>query len=229
MARITKERDTELRKLVIDSAKAMAQNALTVATWGNISVRDPESGRIYVTPSGYDYKKAKVDDVVVFDAKGIRMKGLRKPTIEKDLHIELYQARPDINAIIHTHALYSTVVGVAGLSLPAVTEEFAQTIGHEAPLCKYAIPGSPDLAKYVVEGFGANHYAVLMPSHGAVCAAADMAMALKQCDVLERASQIYVLAQNLVAQHPQGILRPIPSDDVDHMFRFHNNQYVQEK
>ena len=228
MARATKERDVTLSKIVIDTARAMAGKSLTVATWGNISVRDPETGRIYVTPSGYDYKKAKVDDVVVFDSKGIRVKGLRKPTIEKDLHIELYQARDDINAIIHTHAMYSTVVGVAGLSLPAITEEFAQTLGHKAPLCKYAIPGSPDLAKYVVEGFGKTHYAVLMPSHGAVCGAADMDMAMKQCDVLERAAQIYILAQNLVAQHPEGQLRPIPPEDVDHMFRFHNNQYVQK-
>lgn len=228
MTRPTKERDNTFSKLVIDSAKEMAQNSLTVATWGNISVRDPETGRIYVTPSGYDYKKAKTDDVVVFDAKGIRVKGLRKPTIEKDLHIELYMAREDINAIIHTHAMYSTVIGVAGLSLPAITEEFAQTIGHEAPLCKYAIPGSPDLAKYVVEGFGKEHYAVLMPSHGAVCGAADMAMAKKECDVLERAAEIYILAQNLISQHPEGTLRAIPSDDVDHMFRFHHNQYVQE-
>lgn len=228
MARPTKERDAVFSKLVIDSAKAMAGKSLTVATWGNISARDPETGRIYVTPSGYDYKKAKIDDVVVFDAKGIRVKGLRKPTIEKDLHIELYQARKDINAIIHTHAMYSTVVGVAGLSLPAVTEEFAQTLGHSAPLCKYAIPGSPNLAKYVVEGFGEKNHAVLMPSHGAVCGAYDMDMAMKQCDVLERASEIFILAQNLVAQHPEGKLRAIPPEDVDHMFRFHNNQYVQK-
>ncbi len=228
MTRATKERDLIFSKRVIDSAKAMAKKSLTVATWGNISVRDPETGRIYVTPSGYDYKKAKPDDVVVFDAKGIRVKGQRKPTIEKDLHIELYQARDDLNAIIHTHAMYSTVIGVAGLSLPAITEEFAQTLGHEAPLCKYAIPGSPDLAKYVVEGFGENHFAVLMPSHGAVCAAADMDMALKQCDVLERAAEIFILAQNLIDKHPEGQLRPIPSEDVDHMFRFHNNQYMQK-
>lgn len=228
MARATKEKDYIISSKVIEAAKNMASKSLTVATWGNISIRDPETGRIYVTPSGYDYKKAKPDDVVVFDAKGIRVKGLRKPTIEKDLHIELYQARSDIHAIIHTHAMYSTIIGVAGLSLPAVTEEFAQTIGHEAPLCKYAVPGSPNLAKYVVEAFGQDKYAVLMPSHGAVCGAADIDMALKQCDVLERASEIYILAQSLVAKHPEGELRIVPSEDVDHMFRFHHNQYVQK-
>lgn len=50
MARATKERDVILSKLVIDTAKAMAGKSLTVATWGNISARDPETGRIYVTP-----------------------------------------------------------------------------------------------------------------------------------------------------------------------------------
>lgn len=222
-AKPMKANDLKHCKMVIDAAKEMANKSLTVSTWGNISIRDPKTGNIYVTPSGMDYKKSTPEDVVVFDAKGTRIQGIRKPTIEKDLHIELYQAREDINAIIHTHAMYSTVIGVAGLSLPAVTEEFAQTIGEEAPLCKYAIPGSPALAKYVVEGFGEKHLAVLMPSHGAVCGAGDIKMAMKQCDVLERACEIYVLAKSL-----GGEMRIIPPDDVAHMFRFHNNQYGQK-
>lgn len=217
-----KSRDLQYCKLVIDTGRTMAARSLTVATWGNISARDPKTGNIYVTPSGMDYKKAKPEDVVVFNSKGIRIQGMRKPTIEKDLHIELYQARDDIHAIIHTHGLYTIAVGVAGLGLPAVTEEFAQVFGTEVPLCKYAIPGTPDLAKNVVEGFGKDRYGVLMPSHGAVTAAADMNMALKQCDVLERAAEIFILAKQL-----GGEIRYIPKEDVDHMFRFHHNQYVQ--
>lgn len=214
--------DKKYCEMVIAAAQQMAGKALTVATWGNISIRDPQTGYIYVTPSGMDYDKSTPDDVVAFNGDGVRIFGLRKPTIEKDLHIELYQARDDINAIIHTHSTFSIAIGAAGLELPAITEEFAQTIGRKAPLCRYAIPGSPDLAKYVVEAFGDSYHAALMPSHGAVCGARDIKMALKQCDVLERNAEIYILANSLGRE-----LRIIPDDDVDHMYRFHNNQYGQ--
>ncbi len=221
-SRKNKPIDKKYCEMVIEAAKQMAGRALTVATWGNISIRDPETGHIYVTPSGMDYDKSTPEDVVAFNSDGIRIYGLRKPTIEKDLHIELYQARDDIDAVIHTHSTFSIAIGVAGLALPAVTEEFAQTIGKEAPLCRYAIPGSPDLAKYVVEAFGDTNHAALLPSHGAVCGGRDIKMALKQCDVLERNAEIYILARSL-----GGKVRIIPDDDVDHMFRFHNNQYGQ--
>lgn len=216
-----KSSDLKYKKIVINAATTMAKRSLTVSTWGNISVRDPETGYIYLTPSGMDYKKTVPDDIVVFNAKGIRIKGTRKPSIEKDMHIKIYQTRKDINAVIHTHALYSTVLAVSGIPLPAITEEFAQTIGEVAPICEYAIPGTPLLADYVAAALGESHRAILLPSHGAICAADNMDMVLKQCDVLERAAHIYILSKSI------GEPRIIPKDEVDHMFRFHNNQYGQ--
>ncbi len=213
--------DLKYKKLVIDACNKMAKKSLTVSTWGNISIRDPKTGYIYLTPSGMDYKKSTPNDIVVFNEKGIRIEGKRKPSIEKDMHIKIYQTRKDINAVIHTHAIHSTAVGVLGISLPAITEEFAQTIGEVAPICDYAIPGTPLLADNVAKAFGEKNRAILLPSHGAICAADNIKMVLKQCDVLERACEIYILAKSI------GDVRVIPKEDAQHMFRFHNNQYGQ--
>lgn len=211
-------------KIVLSAAKEMAKQALTVATWGNISARDPKTGQIYLTPSGMDYKKCTESDIVVFDAKGKRIQGLRKPSIEKDMHIYIFQHNPEVNAIIHTHALYSTILASSLQTLPAITEEFAQTLGQEAPCSEYAIPGTPLLAKNVSTVLEAGHRAVLLPNHGAVVIGETMDVAFRACGVLEKAAEIYIKIKSMGAE--PNILS---KEDVDHMHRFFSNQYGQKK
>jgi L-fuculose-phosphate aldolase len=211
-------------EIVIETGKKMARDSLTVSTWGNISVRDPESGNIYLTPSGMDYETSTAEDIVVFNADGKIIKGRRKPSTEKDVHIFIYQRAPGVNAIIHTHAVYSTILAVAGIPLPVITEEMAQTIGGEVICSEYALPGTPLLGENVAKVVEAGHRAVLLPSHGALCTGGNMRAAYKICGVLEKAARIYISVKSMG-------LEPciLPPDDVSHMFGFFSNNYGQTK
>ena len=92
---------------LVESGKRMLHKGLTVETWGNISLRDPETGLIYLTPSAMPYDTLTEEDVVVMRPDGTVAEGHRKPTIEVGMHLGLLNARPDINAVIHTHPIYS--------------------------------------------------------------------------------------------------------------------------
>ena len=94
------------KKLIVDSGKRMAGSGLTVETWGNISVRDPETGLVYLTPSAMLYDTIVEDDVVVCTLDGKIVEGTRKPTIETEMHLSVYRNRAEVNAVIHTHPLY---------------------------------------------------------------------------------------------------------------------------
>jgi L-fuculose-phosphate aldolase len=214
----------EYEKIVIDAGKKMSKLSLTVSTWGNISARDPKTGNIYLTPSGMDYDNCTEDDIVVFNAEGKRIKGRRKPSIEKDIHLLIFQRNDYVNAVIHTHALYSTVLAAAHISLPVITEEFAQTIGSEAVCSEYAIPGTPLLAENVSRVVENGHRAVLLPSHGALCVGESMDIAFKACGVLEKAAEVYIKVKSMGLEP-----RIIPDDEVGHMFRFFSNNYGQAK
>ena len=107
-----------LKTLLVETGVKILEEGLTVGTWGNFSVRDPETGLIYITPSGMDYRTIQPDDIVVLDSNINVVDGFRVPSIEKGMHVTTYLARPDVNAVIHTHPLYSTVLGVNGLELP---------------------------------------------------------------------------------------------------------------
>ncbi len=208
------------KQIIVDAGKDMLKRSLTVGTWGNLSVRDPETGNIIVTPSGMNYESCVCGDMVVFDKDGNLIEGQRRPTIEKDMHIKIYQNRADINAIVHTHPLYSTVFCVTEQSIPPITEEFAQIIGRTVNCAKYALPGTQELADYAVEALG-EQSAVLLTSHGTVCVGVDMATAFKVCDVLEKAAQILILSKAV------GQARIIPDEDIEAMQQFVKTKYGQ--
>ena len=183
----------DMKQRLIDAGRSMLGKGLTVETWGNISLRDPKNGQIYLTPSGMGYNTLTEDDIVVFDADGNQIEGHRKPSIEKDMHLKILAKRPEINAVIHTHPIYSQVFAVLGMPIPAIIDESAQVFGGEVPVAEYALPGSVELADHVVRALGTEHDACLMANHGAVCLGATVAMALKCCTVLEMTAQIYQL------------------------------------
>ncbi|WP_418790433.1 class II aldolase/adducin family protein [Phosphitispora sp. TUW77] len=208
------------KQIIVDAGKEMIKRSLTVATWGNLSVRDPESGYIVVTPSGMDYQTSVPDDMVVFDRNGSMIEGKRRPSIEKDLHIMIYQQRPDVNAIIHTHPIYSTVFAVTRQGIPAITEEFAQVVGYSVKCAEHALPGTKELAEHAVRALGKER-AVLLASHGTVCVGPDMETVFKISDILEKTAQILILSKNI------GTPRIISKEDVKVMQDFLKTGYGQ--
>ena len=183
------------RKLIVDAGIRMLHSNLTVETWGNISACDPETNLVYLTPSAMRYDIIREDDIVVAKLDGTVLESSRKPTIEIDLHLGIYRARPDINAVVHTHPIYSQVFAVLREDIPPVIDEAAQILGGAVRCAAYALPGSPELAKNCVEAIGEKGHACLLANHGAVCAGVNMDNAFRVAAVLEMTAHIYQLAR----------------------------------
>ena len=210
------------KQLLIDSGKRMLESGLTVETWGNLSLRDPKTGYIYLTPSAMPYNTISEEDVVVLDAEGNRVEGERKPTIEYAMHLEIMKNRPDVNAIIHTHPIYSQVFGALHEDIPPVIDEAAQTMGGAVRVAKYAIPGTQELADNVTKALGSGA-ACLMANHGAVCVGKDMDAAFKTCTVLEMTARIYYMARCI------GNPQPLPQEVITEMLETVCKHYGQGK
>ena len=209
----------DYRLRLIEAGKQMLEKKLTVETWGNLSLRDPETGLIYLTPSAMAYHAIEPEDVAVVDPEGNLISGRRKPTIEKDLHLELYRARPEINAIIHTHPIASQVFAVLRRDIPPIIDEAAQVLGGTVRVADYALPGTEELARSVRAAMEGRVRACLMANHGAVCVGESMEQAFKVCAVLEMTAEIYQRALAL------GVPHVLPDELVDEMWDFANNRY----
>ncbi len=211
------------KAFLVESGKKMLHSGLTVETWGNISVRDPETGYVYLTPSGMPYDTLVEDDIVVMDVDGNLIEGERKPTIEYAMHLGIMKNRPDINAIVHTHPVYSQVFALLHEPIPPVIDEAAQILGGAVNVTEYALPGTSEMAQNAIKTLGKSGAACLLANHGAVCAAKDMDGAFRVCTVLEMTAHIYYMARCI------GDPKPIDDEKIAFMKEFVSSHYGQGK
>lgn len=199
------------KQAVADAARTMADLGLVSGTAGNISVRlEADEGRdlMAVTPASTAYETMTADDVVVTDFDVEPVEGDRLPSSESLLHVGIYQRRPDAGAVVHTHSIYSSVLAVSGIDLPPVIDEVVIYVGGTVKVSRYGYPGTEELADNVCEALGSNK-AAFIANHGAVAVGRSLEEAMDICLLVERASQIYVMASSL------GQFKPIPGEYVE--------------
>ncbi len=195
------------REIVLNACRRMVNDKLTVGSWGNISLRTDDNN-VVITPSGTNYTKSTVDDMVITGINGNILEGKLKPSSERLMHYEIYKNRKDVNAIVHTHSIYSSVLSVVDENIPAITEDIAMLLGNNIKVSEYAITGSIELAKNVVSGLG-NNNATVMKNHGAVSVGSDMERSITASEVLEKSAKIYIYSRMI------GKVNIIPDNDIN--------------
>ncbi|WP_272887933.1 class II aldolase/adducin family protein [Campylobacter devanensis] len=95
----------ELKEQVFRANLDLVKYNLVIFAWGNVSVRDGDC--IVIKPSGVEYDKMKVDDMVILDLDGNKIEGKHNPSSDTPTHLELYKAFPNMKGITHTHSNYA--------------------------------------------------------------------------------------------------------------------------
>lgn len=204
------------------TGRQLIEKRLVAGTWGNISVRVARQ-LMLVTPSGRPYETLTEQDLCAVSlADGQQVSGRRTPSSESALHRAIYCARPEVRAIIHTHSLYASACAVARKPIPPVIEDLIQLVGGEVAVAAYALPGTEALATATVAALG-DKQAVLLANHGAVACGESLSEALMIAEVLEKAAQIYLLAEQL------GGACQLGTDDVQIMRSFYLERYRQRQ
>lgn len=155
------------RELVVEYGKKMINEHLTTGTGGNISIYDPETGNMAISPSGIDYFKTKPEDVVIMKLDGTIVEGNRKPSSENGMHRALYLKKPEARACVHTHSMFATVLATLNMPIKSVNYILADTGASEVPVAPYATFGTPELASVVAETIG-DCNACLLENHGLI-------------------------------------------------------------
>jgi L-fuculose-phosphate aldolase len=185
----------EARKTVLEAARKIAEKGLVVGTSGNISLRLPSDGKgqlMAITPTSRHYDTLNIDDIPIIEFNGQRVEGELAPSIETSMHIGIYKARKDVNAIIHTHSVFASAAAVAGIDIPPLLEDQVVFLGGEIKLASYAPSGSPELTTNVVAALG-DRNAVLLANHGALGTGRTMRDAFTACELIEKTARVYFL------------------------------------
>src|SRR5882724_10795875 len=198
----TKLTTQETKEMLLATAKEMIAKGLVEGTAGNLSARLPD-GNAVLTPSSLAYETMTLDDLVVCDLDGNVLEGERGPTTEKALHLSCLRKHEDINAVIHSHALYCTMFAVTHQPIPCVIEEFDVYVGGDVPVANYRVTGSDDLGDEVSDWVG-DRGAVLMANHGLLTVGKSAKDALKIANLVEITAEMVWGARLL------GDLVPLP-------------------
>lgn len=210
------------KKAIVDGGKYMLSSGLTVGTWGNISVCDRESGLVYLTPSGMPYNTLEEKDIPVLKLDGTPVDAFRKPTIEKDMHLGIYNAYPQIGAVVHTHPKWSMIFACVRKTIPLICDEAAQFIKGDIECTEYALPGSKELAVNCIEKLKSSN-ACLIASHGSVCLGGNLKEAFDVATVLEYTAELYYKILSM-GMNPALLSK----DDISFMYDFVHTKYGQK-
>jgi len=180
--------------LVVDTAQELTHKGYLMATGGNLSVRSSGQNAFAITPSDFDYLKMTPDDICVlgFDLKTIE--GPHKPSVESSMHGAIYQARADVNAIIHTHQVYTSALTLIKAPIPALFDEQARFLGKSVEIIPYAPSGTGLLKNTVAKHVRNHNNAFMMQNHGALVFGHDMERAVHNVEILEKCALAYLLA-----------------------------------
>ena len=101
---------------IVAASRSLVRDRLTTGTSGNISVRDGQL--FWITPSGVAPDEMTAEQIVAVDADGEAADAPSRPSSEWQFHLAVYEARPDIGAIVHTHSPWATAVSCTRRDLP---------------------------------------------------------------------------------------------------------------
>jgi L-ribulose-5-phosphate 4-epimerase len=182
------------RQQIVAACQVLLERGYLMATGGNVSLRVAEQNGFAITPSNYDYSKMTPDDVCILDLNLNLLAGQRTPSIESSLHATVYQTRPDVNAVVHTHQVYASALALIDAPIPALFDEQARFLGRTVEIIPYAPSGTGLMKRNIAKRIKNHHNAYILQNHGVLCFGQDMERAIHNVEILEKCSLAYLLA-----------------------------------
>ncbi|PWB39375.1 MAG: class II aldolase [Rhodocyclales bacterium] len=164
----------DLREGIVETVRALTAHNLNRGTAGNVSARWNEG--FLVTPTGLGCDEMQPGDVVPMAMDG-NWEGARKPSSEWRFHRDIYAARPEAGAVVHTHAPFATALACLRADIPPFHYMIARFGGATVRCAAYATFGTQalsDAALAALEG----RCACLLANHGMLAFGRDLRQAL---------------------------------------------------
>jgi L-fuculose-phosphate aldolase len=162
------------RQSIIDACRQMNHLGINQGTSGNISLRHGEG--MLITPTSVPYDAMHADQIVFMTLDDAPAEGQR-PSSEWRFHRDILKARPEVNAVVHAHPPYSTILAIMGMEIPPVHYMIACAGGDTIPCAPYATFGTEELSRHAVAALE-DRSACLLAHHGMIAIGNSLAKAM---------------------------------------------------
>ena len=185
----------KLREHMCEIGRRIWLKGFCAGNEGNHSFR-MGNNKFMCTPTGISKGFLKPDDMCIVDGDGKQLSGKKKRTSEFLMHAQIYKARPDVNAVIHSHPPHATAFAVAGVELPTCIHPEAEVFLGPVRTAKYVTPGDNRLGESLLP-FIKDSNTIVLENHGVVCFHPELEQCYYQLEIVDAYSRILLLAKQL--------------------------------
>jgi L-fuculose-phosphate aldolase len=162
------------RQSIIDACRGMNALGINQGTSGNISLRHDHG--LLITPTSVPYETMQPEQIVFMDLDG-SFDPAQRPSSEWRFHLDILKARPEINAVVHAHPPYSTILAIMGLEIPPIHYMIACAGGDTIRCAPYATFGTQELSEHAVRALE-DRLACLLEHHGMIAVGPSLSKAM---------------------------------------------------
>ena len=166
--------DRTKRQSIIDACRDMNRLGVNQGTSGNISLRHDDG--MLITPTSIPYDTMRPEQIVFMKLDSAPEAGQR-PSSEWRFHRDILNARPEVNAVVHAHPPFSTILAIMGREVPPVHYMIACAGGDTIRCAPYATFGTEELSRHAVAAL-ADRSACLLAHHGMIAVGTSLAKAM---------------------------------------------------
>lgn len=204
----------QYKKDVLKYSQMMLTKGYTVGTGGNVSILVDDEDVIAITPANREYTELTPNDICIVDFDLTMLEGRYNPSRETGMHIAIYKNRPDANAVIHSHPIYTSIFALINKPVPAIFDEVVMGIGNITDIIPYALSGSDELVENVKTKLSNRCNCYILQNHGALSIGTSIHRAFRSLELMEKSSQIYYHALST-----GGKPTTLPPDMADILFQ----------
>jgi ribulose-5-phosphate 4-epimerase/fuculose-1-phosphate aldolase len=184
--------ESDLRRELADVCRVLFRLHL-VDYMGHPSVRIPGADRVLIKPRHSELIRAQdqiqPEDMAVIDLEGRHLAGDHPPPGERFIHTAIYRARPDVQAVVHTHQPMATAMSIGEVPILPILHVEGELVERAAPMWPHAmLVTDADLGAQLAAALG-DHRVVLLQGHGVASVAATPAEAALQAIHLEHLAE----------------------------------------
>ena len=163
--------ETKKRQAIIDACRRMNALGINQGTSGNINVRHGDG--LLITPTGVPYESMTPDQIVLMGLDGSHAK-TQKPSSEWRFHLDILRSRSEVDAVVHAHPIYCTILAIMGLEIPPIHYMIAVAGGDNIRCAPYATYGTPELSAHALKALEGRQ-ACLLDHHGMIAVGPSLA------------------------------------------------------
>jgi ribulose-5-phosphate 4-epimerase/fuculose-1-phosphate aldolase len=180
------------------AVRIFARLGFDEGTAGHLSARDPERpDHFWINPLAVPFAHVRVRDLVLVDPHGAVVEGDgRVSRAGYFIHSTIYDARADIDSVVHAHSIYGKAWSAFARLLDPINQEACIFYGRHCVYADFhgAVKDDSE-GRGIAAALGPTNTAAILRNHGLLTVGASVDEAAYRFVIMDRSCQVQLLAE----------------------------------